>query len=73
MVDFAKMVVGTLERKMGPAAEDFAKDQCEELGIELEDLSEENKEEFADLVEENAAEITSEHDAEFMANVIRKL
>ena len=71
MVELHQMVVSTLENQLGPAAEDFANDQCDELGIELEDIDQSNLDDFADLVEEKADSLTD--NAEFLAGTIRKL
>lgn len=71
MVELHEMVVNTLEQQLGPAAEDFAQDQCDELDIELSELDETNLDDFADLVEENAGDLTD--NAEFLAGTIRKL
>ncbi len=67
------MILNVLKNKLGPAAEDFATEQCSTIGISFETLSPKNIEPFAGKVEEKAAELTSEFDARFMANVIRKL
>ena len=71
MVEFHDLAIDQLEEQLGPAAEDFARDQAQEMGKELEELASDDAEEFADLVEENAQELTSKKDAEFMARVIR--
>lgn len=67
------MVLDVLRGNLGPAAEDFAEDQCAEMGIGLDELDVDHREEFAALVEKNAADATSEFDAEYMAGVIRNL
>ena len=71
MVELKNLVVDTLQRQIGPAAEKFARDQCEEIGIELEELDSEHLDEFADLVEENADGLTDK--ADLLAKTIRQL
>ena len=74
MAEFHKMAVNTLDDQLvGPMAESFARDRAEEMGKELEELTKDDAEEFADLVEKAAKDVTDDQEAEFVANVIRKL
>ena len=70
---YQKMIINTLARKLGPAAEDFAQDMASKAGTRFENISNENVERFALRVEENALKYISEAEAKFVANTIRKL
>lgn len=70
---YQKMILNTLARKLGPAAEDFAQDMALKAGTRFENISNENVERFAMKVEENALKYITEVEAKFVANTIRRL
>jgi len=70
---YQRMIMSVLARKLGPAAEDFARDMAQLAGISFENISNENVETFAMHVEKNAPRYISEFEAKFTANTIRKL
>lgn len=70
---YQRMIMNILARKLGPAAEDFARDMAYQAGTKFENISIENVERFAMNVEKNAPKFITEGEAKFAANTIRKL
>lgn len=70
---YQKMIVSTLARKLGPAAEDFAEDMAKKAGTRFTNIFPGNIEIFASHVEENAVQFISPEEAKFIANTIRRL